>query len=126
MDQARESVSVEVSTRDVDVRAARAAALLRRIFATLDVPLAFRLWDGTDVPVGAAGESPCTVVLRSPGVARRLLLRPSMLRFGEAFIDGEVDIEGDVFAAMDVGGHIETMHVPLSTALQALPRVLFL
>ena len=126
MDQAYGSVSVGVSSPDDDPRVTTAAELLRYVFATLDVPLACRLWDGTEVHVGAAGESPCAVVFRSPAVVRRLLLTPSMLRFGEAFIDGEIDIEGDMFAAMDVGGHIECMHVPLSTILQALPRVLSL
>lgn len=124
MDQTRATVSVDVSTRDADSRARVAADLLRRLFATLDVPLAFRLWDGTEVLVGAAGESRSTVVFRSPAVVRRLLLSPSMLRFGEAYIAGEIDIEGDLFAAMDVGGHIEMMRVPLAAMLQTLPQVL--
>lgn len=126
MDQARGPLSVGVSTRDDDPRVTTAAELLQQVFATLDVPLVCRLWDGTDVHVGAPGASPCAVVFRSPAVVRRLLFTPSMMRFGEAFIDGEIDIDGDLFTAMDIGGHIEAMHVPLSTVLQVLPRVLSL
>src|SRR2546428_11239022 len=101
---------------------ARAADLLRRVFAGAGVPLAFRLWDGTTVRVG--GESPFAIVFGSPGVFRRILRRPTPLRFGEAYIDGELDIEGDFFAAMRAAGEIERLHVPLRTRVAVLAALL--
>jgi cyclopropane-fatty-acyl-phospholipid synthase len=117
-------VSVSGAGRSVDRRVVATQRLLERLFATLDVPLIFRLWDGTTVRVGAPGDPPCAVVLRSPAVIRRLLLRPTMLQFGEAYLDGQIDIEGDLFAAMDAAGHVETMRVPLASKLATVAGAL--
>ncbi|HZP39985.1 MAG TPA: hypothetical protein VFD84_00585 [Candidatus Binatia bacterium] len=101
-----------------------AAALLERIFAPLPVPLGFRLWDGTSVRVGAPGpDPPCTVVFRSPRVFRRLLRRPTPLAFGEAFVGEDIDIEGDIFAAMAVANAVERLRIPLRTRLATLVRL---
>jgi cyclopropane-fatty-acyl-phospholipid synthase len=109
-----------------DRRAIAAARLLVRVFATLDVPLTFRLWDGRIARVGASGESLFAVVLRSPAVLRRLLRKPTPGNFGDAFIAGDIDIEGDMFAAMSVGNRIEDLHLPLRTRLAVLGRTFWL
>ena len=103
-----------------DRRVAMAVGLLRRVFAGVRTPLLFRLWDGTDAPVGARGESGFAVVFRSRPVFRRLLRNPTPFRFGEAYIAGEIDIEGDVFAAMRVANEIEALRVPFGTRLAVL------
>src|SRR5439155_18924054 len=81
-----------------DRRAAVAAGLLRRVFASLEAPLTFRLWDGTTACVGRTGESGFALVFRSRGAFRRIVRRPTSLRFGEAYIGGEVDIVGEIIA----------------------------
>jgi cyclopropane-fatty-acyl-phospholipid synthase len=102
-----------------DIRSAVARRLLERVFASAGTPIAFRLWDGTSVrPSGADGGF--TIVVRSPAVLRRILRRPSPLCFGEAFIGGDLDIEGDIFAAMRAATIIEKMSVPLATKLRVL------
>jgi len=123
VDPTERPVHLRTSAQDPDTDAAGVARLLETVFARLEVPLTFRLWDGTEIHVGR-GTSRCAVVLHSAAVARRLMLRPSMLNFGEAYIASDIDIEGDLFAAMDVGGYVEKMHVPLATRLRALPQVL--
>ena len=100
-----------------------AAALLERVFAALPVPLAFRLWDGTTVHTGAPGPTPCTIVFHSPAILRRILRRPTPLAFGEAFIGEDLDIEGDIFAAMAVANEVEHLRVPLGTRLAVLARL---
>jgi cyclopropane-fatty-acyl-phospholipid synthase len=107
-----------------DRRAAAAAGLLRRVFASLEAPLIFHLWDGTTARVGARGESGFAVVFRSRRAFRRIVLRPTSLRFGEAYIDGEIDIEGDLFAAMRTANAIENLRVPLGTRLAVLGGLL--
>lgn len=58
-------------------------------------PFAVRLWDGTLLP--AEGQLRFTLVLNSPGAARRMFRPPLELALGEAFIRGDFDIEGDLF-----------------------------
>jgi len=107
-----------------DRRTSVAVRLLERIFAPLPTPLVFRLWDGTRARVGAPGECPFTVTFRSPRIFRRILRRPTPLRFGEAYIGGEVDIDGDIFAAMAAADDVEKLRVPFGTKLAVLAALL--
>ncbi|HEY0878546.1 MAG TPA: SAM-dependent methyltransferase, partial [Zeimonas sp.] len=57
------------------------------------IPLRVRLWDGSTVELD---ESP-RVELRVRDVgAARYLLNPSLSALGEAFVEGHVDVEGDI------------------------------
>ena len=101
-----------------------AARLLERVFAPVEVPLTFRLWNGTTVHAGGPGPAPFTVVFRSPAAFRRCIRRPNSLTFGAAFVDGAIDIEGDLFAAMEAAAPLEDLRVPLATKLAALAVLL--
>lgn len=107
-----------------DRRVATALDSLRRVFASSPAPLTFRLWDGSEAHVGAPGESGFAVVFRSLPAFRRLLRRPTPFGFGEAFIAGDIDIEGDLFAAMAAANAIEGLDVPLATRALVLARTL--
>ena len=103
--------------------AARAAGVLRRVFAPLDVPITFRLWDGTTARVGQ-GDGGFTVVLHSRRIFWRLMLRPTSRRFGEAFIAGEADIEGDIFSVAAAANRLEALRLPLGTRLALLASLI--
>jgi len=58
-----------------------------------------RYWDGF-LEQGAPGaRAPLTLIIRHPGALRAMLLPPSELAFGQAFLCGHVELEGDVEAA---------------------------
>ena len=97
-----------------------AARLLERVFTPVEIPLAFRLWDDTTVHAGGPGAAGFTIVFRSPRAFRRCLRRPNSLTFGEAFIDGDIDIEGDLFAAMEVAAPVENLRLSPAMRLVAL------
>ena len=59
---------------------------------------AVRLWDGTTIPADRGTEAQFTLVLRSPGTLRRMFLRPSELSLGEAYVHGDLEIEGSLDA----------------------------
>ncbi len=60
------------------------------------LPVRLRAWDGTEAgPQGAP-----VVVLRSPLALRRLLWEPGELGLAQAYIAGDLDVEGDVGAAL--------------------------
>ena len=66
----------------------------------LPAPLAFELPDGQRIE-SAGRAALATIVFRNDAVLASLLSAPSLLGFGEAFIAGEVDIEGDLIAALE-------------------------
>jgi cyclopropane-fatty-acyl-phospholipid synthase len=62
------------------------------------LPLAVRWWDGSETRFG---ESDATIVVRSPHALRRVLYQPNELGLSRAFVAGELDVEGDIFALLD-------------------------
>lgn len=97
----------------------RAADVLRQVFAGVDGDFAFRLWDGTLVAFGP-GAPAFTVVVHGQETFVRLMRDPTPLAFGEAYVDGAIDIEGDLFAAMHVANALEDMRLPLAQRLRLL------
>jgi cyclopropane-fatty-acyl-phospholipid synthase len=62
-------------------------------------PFAIRYWDGSVEP-GEPGTAPSfTLVIKHPSALRAMLLPPSQLAFGEAFLRDDIDFEGDLEAA---------------------------
>ena len=71
---------------------------LEALRADHPLPISLRLWDGTEV---ALGDSPTVrVTVRNAGAAKALL-RPSLDSLGEAYVEGELDVEGDIRDVMD-------------------------
>lgn len=83
----------------------RTADLLERLFPS---PRHFgiRLWDGTELP--AKGRPLFHLVLNHPGTLRRMFTPPVELSLGEAFMQNDFDIEGDIFSAFPVMESIAT------------------
>ena len=78
------------------------AGAARKLTALLDevtgvaLPVRIRRWDGTESgPVGAP-----VLVIRSRRALRRLLWQPDELGFSQAYVAGELDIEGDMTTAL--------------------------
>jgi len=63
-----------------------------------------RLWDGTTC--GTERQPRFTLVLKHPGALRAMFLSPSELALGEAYVDDDYDIEGDIEAAFDLADYL--------------------
>jgi len=98
---------------------ARAGDVLRHVFAAVQADFAFRLWDGALVRFGA-GRPAFTVVIHAPATFLRLMRDPTPLVFGEAYVGGAIDIEGDMFAAMHVANALEDLRLPLAQRFRLL------
>jgi len=66
---------------------------------------------GTDLPIGVAlydgsrlgpADAPATVAVRAPDALRRIVQSPGELGFSRAYVAGDIDIDGDVFAALEL------------------------
>jgi cyclopropane-fatty-acyl-phospholipid synthase len=95
------------------------AEALRRVLGGVTFGFAARLWDGSRLHLGGEGE-PFTLVFRSRRSFRKLMLRPNTLRFALAYVNGEIDVEGDLFAAMRLAAYIEALRVSLKDRLAVL------
>ncbi len=77
--------------------------LRRRAFAV-------QLWNGEQwgsEPAGAAGFK---LIFRTPDAVRSVFSEPSALSFGEAYIHGDLDLEGSLLDAFDAGDEILAIH----------------
>ena len=90
--------------------AARAAAILREVFGGLAGPFVFRLWDGTEVKLGS-GPPVATAMIKTPEAFVDLMRDPSPGNFAEAYVGGALDLEGDLFATMDVANAVEEIRL---------------
>ncbi len=65
-------------------------------------PVRIQLWDGS----GFGPQSATQVVVRTPEAMRRVLFRPDELGFARAYVAGEIDVEGDIFDALELRHHL--------------------
>lgn len=98
---------------------AGAARVLREVFGHISASFAFRLWDGQEVRLGP--EQPvCTAVIKAPETFARLIRDPSPYNFAEAYVESAIDLEGDLFAAMEVANAVEEIGLSLPRRLGLL------
>ncbi len=104
-------------------------SLLAQLFRKHPRPeFAVRLWDETTWRPDNSLPCQFTLILSHPGALRKMLDLPSELSMAEAFIFGDVDIEGDVEAACSLGDYLrgQKWSIPekirLGARLHNLPR----
>jgi cyclopropane-fatty-acyl-phospholipid synthase len=64
-----------------------------------DLAIRVTAWDGT---VLGPAEAPATLVVHSQDAIRRIVTAPGELGFARAYVAGDVDIQGDIFAILDL------------------------
>jgi cyclopropane-fatty-acyl-phospholipid synthase len=114
---ANETLSDPGSVRHAPAGAAVADAVAP-LFETLlggDAPIRVEFWDGSSIDRPRAV---ATLRVRSPNALRRVLWMPNDLGWGRAYVSGELDLEGDIFAALEALRTAAAQHGPVS------PRVL--
>jgi cyclopropane-fatty-acyl-phospholipid synthase len=96
--QATPALGAKTPARDwrVDRAAAAIGPLIKALGEKRD--FAVRFWDGRGFRAPRGVQPPFTLVIRRPGALRRMLLPPTDLAIGEAFVHGDFDVEGDIFA----------------------------
>jgi cyclopropane-fatty-acyl-phospholipid synthase len=83
------------------------ASIFNAVFQGYDGPVfAVRLWDGWQWSSSASEAPVCTVVVNHPGALTSLCARPNQITLGEAFIRGDLDVDGDLFSVFQVAEHL--------------------
>lgn len=114
--------------------AGRLSALAEEVLGA-SFPLRIRAWDGSEAgpPPGPAANDPTTpapelptLVVRNRRAVRRLLWKPSELGLARGWVAGDLDIDGDLYTALDLltgalweRGEGEVAEGRLTTALRA-------
>jgi cyclopropane-fatty-acyl-phospholipid synthase len=100
--------------------ATRLARALSTVLGAAEIPVRIRAWDGSE----AGPRNAPTLVVHSRRALRRLVWAPGQLGLGRAYVAGEIDIDGDVFAVVaalsSVGRLAQTGHPPGPTAGERL------
>lgn len=99
----------------------RSTALRPLVYALLGDPPPVRVafWDG-----GALGppDAPGTIVVRSPDALRRMMWAPGEVGLSRAYVAGDLDVEGDIYAAISA---LRTIgRVDVRNGLRATPAAI--
>lgn len=107
---------------------AEASHLLTHLFRSFDRRLAMRLWNGSQLHLGMVPNetqaAPFTLVCNSPGAVRSMVLGRDRLRLPEAYFRGDIDIEGDFFAALHLKDHLDSLRLSAIDRLWAAFKAL--
>ena len=80
-----------------------------------------RLWDGTTW--GMEKQPRFTLVLKHAGALRAMVLSPSELKLGEAYIYDDFDIEGDIEATFELADYLLEQQRSLGTKFELAKRL---
>jgi cyclopropane-fatty-acyl-phospholipid synthase len=95
------------------------ADLLRDLLGD-DLPVAFELYDGSRLgPEGA----PATIVVKSPDALRRIVTAPGELGFGRAYVAGDIELQGDIYDALELRSHLPNIKISPRQWVSALRLV---
>ncbi len=91
----------------VDSVQAQRAAILRSVFQQYrGTAFAIRFWDGWQWSSSASERAACTIAITTPDALSTLIARPNEVSLGEAFVRGDLDVEGDLFSVFEVTEHL--------------------
>ncbi len=76
-----------------------------------------RFWDGSTY---GSADAPAALVVHTPDAIRRLLTSPGELGLGRAYVAGELDLEGDLWSALELGASDWDAHFSPSEVVELL------
>jgi cyclopropane-fatty-acyl-phospholipid synthase len=85
-----------------------------------DLPIAVRGYDGSAL---GPPDAPATIVLRSRDALRRIVTAPGELGFARAYVSGDLDVEGDIYAALMLRDRLPEVRLSPTQLLAAAREV---
>ena len=102
-------------------------AILQRLFKQSSECLSIRLWNGATFLIGSTAPTQLTptftLVINHPRVIRLLVLNNNPMLLAESYFSGNIDIEGDFFAAIKLKD-THLMHVSWRDKLSVLLKTI--
>jgi cyclopropane-fatty-acyl-phospholipid synthase len=107
------------------IGASRAKQVVRRVFRDYPGSLAVRLWNGETQEIGE-GPPDFTLIFHDARPFRELILFRDPLRLAEAYFQGSVDVEGDLYGALGLKDHLQSLALTVSEKAAFLKAALLL
>jgi cyclopropane-fatty-acyl-phospholipid synthase len=85
-----------------------------------DLPIAVRGYDGSEL---GPSDAPATLILRSRNALRRIVTAPGELGFARAYVSGDLDVEGDIYAALGLRDCLPDVRLTPGQILAAVREV---
>lgn len=99
--------------------------LLQRAFQTFTPQFELRLWDGSVHLLGEGADSTSfTLVCHNPHMFSQMVLSSDRLCLAEAYFKGDLDVEGDFFAALRLKDQLYTLRPTLLERMGAVVNAL--
>src|SRR3954463_15678352 len=95
------------------------ASLIESVLGT-ELPVAVRAYDGGRI---GASDAPATLVINSPDALRRIVTAPGELGFARAYVAGDLDVEGDIFAALALRARLPEVKLSPRQLLAAVREI---
>ena len=89
-----------------------AKRIIQKLLGKFDGTVALRLWNDVTHSFGkcVGHMAPSfTLILRDPAVLRDLVLKRGPLPLADAYFRGRIDVEGDLYAALGLKHHLQTL-----------------
>src|SRR5437763_1294469 len=68
-----------------------------------ELPVRIECYDGSSL---GPTDTSARIILRSPDALAYIVTAPGELGFGRAYVSGALDLEGDIFAALELRDHL--------------------
>jgi cyclopropane-fatty-acyl-phospholipid synthase len=108
-----------------DRTSSRCLSLIRELLKDLHPrDFAVRMWDGSIMEEEQGAPRRFTLALAHPGAVRALLSAPTELSLGEAYLRGDLEIEGDIGSAFALGDHLVAMKPGIAMRIRAASMLL--
>lgn len=73
-----------------------------------DLPVAVEMWDGSRL---GPEDAPATIEVRSPDALSRIITAPGELGFARAYVAGDIEVRGDIFAVLALRDRLPRPHL---------------
>lgn len=96
-----------MTTGDGRAGGERVIGLVRSVLGD-DPPVRIRTWDGHAI---GDPQAPGEIVVRAPDALRRIVTAPGELGFARAYVAGDLDVEGDLWAVLRLGEQLPVVRL---------------
>lgn len=90
----------------------QARQILQRLFRNFDGSIRIRLWDGSEVDLGCDCPE-FSLTFRSPKAFQDMVLSHHPLRVVESYFQGLIDIDGDLYSALELRHYLTSLQLSL-------------